>query len=287
MSEHSASDSPSLLVASLNDIGRIGVLAIGLLYTVGVLIVNLDLARYGLVSLGLARPEYLMTGALYALLSGLPIAAWDVAAWKHRREMTNARLPLRLLSRVTGIAILLLFLLMILVALGHRGADDKAPKGLLIAGAFVLWINAACLMTVWRTVHEWRSDGTVGDLVFRAIPRASVNAFIYLIFALSLYVIFLFPNLPRQVGGGSKPTVRLVLSGEHDVPWRDLGIPAVGPIVGPAVLLLETDTHYFVTPTEERVRNGAPIGLDKKLVGAVLFATPDSVPVWLRVLDKK
>jgi hypothetical protein len=41
-------------------------LIVGGLYTVGLIVVNLDLARYGIVDLDLARPEYVLAGALWA-----------------------------------------------------------------------------------------------------------------------------------------------------------------------------------------------------------------------------
>lgn len=58
---------------------RAGILVIGSLYTVGILIVNLELGGYGLLSLDLARPEYVMAGALWSFLMVVTIGAFKVA----------------------------------------------------------------------------------------------------------------------------------------------------------------------------------------------------------------
>ena len=56
------------LLSALTTGARFLVAALGGLYTIGLLIVNIDLARYGASNLGLARPEYVMAGALWALV---------------------------------------------------------------------------------------------------------------------------------------------------------------------------------------------------------------------------
>ncbi len=52
----------------VSEYAQVAAIGLGALYTVGLLIVNADLARYGLLSTGLARPEYILTGALWAYL---------------------------------------------------------------------------------------------------------------------------------------------------------------------------------------------------------------------------
>jgi hypothetical protein len=54
---------------TLAQISKAAALLVGTLYTAGLIIVNLDLARYGIVNFELARPEYITIGALWLLLS--------------------------------------------------------------------------------------------------------------------------------------------------------------------------------------------------------------------------
>lgn len=60
------------------------IVAVGVLYTVGLLIVNTDLAGYGVTNLNLARAEYVLAGALWIFLTVATASVWDfiVRAWK-------------------------------------------------------------------------------------------------------------------------------------------------------------------------------------------------------------
>jgi hypothetical protein len=61
-------------LAGLGDAFRPWVVLTGGLYTIGLLIVNLDLGRYGIVTLELARTEYVMAGALWFFLNASTLA---------------------------------------------------------------------------------------------------------------------------------------------------------------------------------------------------------------------
>jgi hypothetical protein len=62
------------------DLPRFGVIILGVLYSVGLVIINVDLGRYGLVNLNLARPEYILAGVLWLFLSLATIGAGQVIA---------------------------------------------------------------------------------------------------------------------------------------------------------------------------------------------------------------
>ena len=68
---------PADRLARLLRASRFGFVILGGLYTVGLLIVNIDLARYGLLSLDLGRAEYVMAGALWCFLIVATIAGID------------------------------------------------------------------------------------------------------------------------------------------------------------------------------------------------------------------
>jgi len=74
-----AGSSPPERVHALIRASRFGLVILGSLYTAGLLIVNLDLAQYGLISVGLARAEYVMAGALWVFLMISTIAAFDIS----------------------------------------------------------------------------------------------------------------------------------------------------------------------------------------------------------------
>ena len=59
------------------------------LYLVGLLIVNINLAQYDLVTLDLARSEYILTGTLWAFFAGLTYVAYHEA----RRALEHTTAP--------------------------------------------------------------------------------------------------------------------------------------------------------------------------------------------------
>src|SRR5438094_5894180 len=85
-----SSASPTLrdAIAWLQSAAGVAAVLVGALYAVGLLIVNVDLRRYGFVNLSLARAEYAVTGALWAFLTVVGIAALDyiVASWRASTE---------------------------------------------------------------------------------------------------------------------------------------------------------------------------------------------------------
>jgi hypothetical protein len=62
-------DHTSGLLSNLGTLATGAALFTGVLYVAGLLIVNIDLARYGLVNLDLAQTQYISVGGLWALYS--------------------------------------------------------------------------------------------------------------------------------------------------------------------------------------------------------------------------
>jgi hypothetical protein len=69
-------------------VAQFGVFALGAVYAVGMLIVNFHLRQYEVVSLDLARPEYVMAGVLWAFLTliGAGGVHWSVMNWRGRHQ---------------------------------------------------------------------------------------------------------------------------------------------------------------------------------------------------------
>jgi len=103
--------------------------AMGVLYAVGVLIVNLDLGRYGVVAVDLARPEYVMVGLLWTVLVTLTIAVLWFMFWFVSDVM-------RLIARseyfaaigwAVGVLVVLVFYLLVLMVICD--SHDFARRG--------------------------------------------------------------------------------------------------------------------------------------------------------------
>jgi hypothetical protein len=70
---------------------RFGLIIFGLLYSLRLLIVNIDLGRYGLVNLKLARPEYIMVGILGMFLSLGTLGAIQVLSEAIRHLLSSIK----------------------------------------------------------------------------------------------------------------------------------------------------------------------------------------------------
>jgi hypothetical protein len=96
---------------------------------------------------------------------------------------------------------------------------------------------------------------------------------------LGLYAALVYPDIPRELGGGRRPIVELVLADATAIDWKAAGVPfsAATKTAGPVTLLLDTPGSVVVTRPEtwhERQpfqTHARAIALDRKLVAAVVY----------------
>jgi hypothetical protein len=141
-------------------------IGIGLLYIVGLLIVNMDLSRYGLLSMNLARPEYVLTGAMWAVLTLAAISCyWMVSAGVRHVRFNLKRFVDRAFYAMVSLSVANLFVTIVLFVGLHSHAS---PSGM-------LWIflgttaNAASLYPI-GTAFRRETQRHLGD---KPLPLAS------------------------------------------------------------------------------------------------------------------
>ena len=102
---------------------------------------------------------------------------------------------------------------------------------------------------------------------------------LFLVF-LTLYSTLVFPEIPREFGGGKRAVVEVVLNDLSFLRWEETGLPVHNDEkrIGPVVLLLETGTMLVVKRMEvgevassKRPRPAPAIGLDKKLISVLIY----------------
>jgi hypothetical protein len=134
----------------LGVVSRYSISAIGLLYAVGLVIVNADLASFGLVSLDLARPEYVFAGILWAFIS-LPLQLIGILAvfsvksrrlpdLRYRRLHLSRRFQLHL-SRILLFFFFGLMLPLVIVALVADFPSPSVPHTFTIRRLFGVGAN--------------------------------------------------------------------------------------------------------------------------------------------------
>lgn len=263
---------------TLGGFAQFGALGVGILYTIGVLIVNLNLGQYGVMSLDLARPEYVMAGLLWLFLTS--VAVWSVHSGitQVKRHWTARRRWLHVIF--DGFAVLVIPA-GTLVGLGYRPVKD-APDWVMFAGGLLVtgtgaWLYA--VVGVGRVVTK-NSSASVGVSSMKNL-QAVVNAVTLSLVALGLYAAVIYPDLPREYGGGRRPTVEIVLSELPPIDWKSAGVGfrPEEKTIGPVMVLLDTpgslivirpetwkDRGFFRFATTARV-----LSLDRKLVSAVVY----------------
>ena len=270
---------PPLATRSLAGIAQFGVFGLGLLYAVGMVIVNFHLRQYEVVSLELARPEYVMAGALWAFLTAISVGGvhWSVLAWKDRHKLPGWAQFLPWLITWVG---WLSPAFIILLSLGYSPGPG-APWWAHFLGVTVTAVNGVLVYFVTRKLRARLGADPVGAVRSGALTIDDVILpFPWIFVALGLYTSIVFPDLPREIGGGRRPSVEVLLSEVPPVDWTAAGLTfsAGRKAIGPAMLVLDTATAVVVHRPEtwhERRFFGGPttttLALERKLVAAVVY----------------
>jgi hypothetical protein len=263
-------------------------------YGVGLLIVNLELARYGVASLNLARPEYVLAGVLWAVVTILGIGAFALFMQEELsplwREKRYARLVLKLGFNLLLFASVMQFLLHVL----SRGAVtiDDLPS-LPLVGLVLNWVF---ILLALRAVDVLRKEKRLGWRAAwsgRSVTESPAYAVGFVALALITYSLGVYPLLAREFGGGNR-TVATVFVVAEGVEWlADSGLPLAkaGRSITPVIVVLETDQFLYLIDAKEQqgrnVRWGMPwtrglsrgaVGVEKRLVSGVVYRPDRLLP---------
>jgi hypothetical protein len=201
--------------------GKILFAALGLAYVAGLLIVNLYLRKYDLVSFGLVRAEYAMAGLLWlALLSmGYGFMAMCQWAWRWLRDAFQDRAWFRLGWRL----IATLFLIAAFVTWPIEFLSGRVD----MLDSWRMWVVAGVVLMMpvpfpmfFRTLkHGWNawSARVKGDTSKHVpVDDILINA-IQVLSGIALYATFAYPVFQPVYGGGKPTVVRVVTSAEAGV----------------------------------------------------------------------
>jgi hypothetical protein len=268
--------------------GVAGVLVamVGALYAIGLLIVNIDLGRYGLTSLNLARAEYAMAGGLWALLTLAVNAAFDAVVGHIRREWAAGHRVWTVVHGILDVLVVLSTLTFVLALVSGGDFMNNWRTALIIMWALILSsIFVGTAVSVGQAVAAQRPFhiSTVWGFGTR-IPNAVYSTALVLA-SVALYSTTVFPAALPAFGGGKKPLVLIVLSPSADIPASTLGLTtsADGRVIGPVALLLDQGDFLLVRrlPEEEAsfifiaLQSGTTrrnaVALDKKSISAVSY----------------
>jgi len=258
MSEDAA-EKARLLSELAQSLARLTVVVIAGLYAVGLLIVNINLAQYGLVRLDLGRPEYIVAGALWGFFA--ITTAWCILAVDGKRGLPRVfGLPSSVWRHFISFVSANIVACVLFVSINQRtpffvsldlSRIGLAGLSIVVSGLFLDRPMRRLQGNLALPIAE-RSGGGLWQMIPSVGPHALINFALLTLPSLALYATIAFPELPRGLGGGRQPAVELVLSEMPDLPWSDLGVPVAfeRKRVGPVLLLLETDHVMIFTRTQ-------------------------------------
>ena len=196
---------------------RVAFLAVGVPYGLGLLIVNFDLGRHGLFSSNLVRSEYVMAGCLWLFLTLTMVAAvWD---WYLKLTgESDKKSSFKELCQLVGKSIILLYLLSYILGILSRGSITVFSLNANTLWAFFsLFLNATSVLVVRKSLKWMLGQERPSDM-FKVwlspdAPFLSLSvSLVAILVSLSYYSMSIFPQIPREHGGGKKPVVDLLLT---------------------------------------------------------------------------
>jgi hypothetical protein len=277
-----ASDGPGRLTRlsePLSHITPLAALILAGLYTVGIIIVNLDLGRHGLFHLDLARPEYVMAGGLWAVLT--LATTWGIHVVVSRLRWSGEPWRRRLWNLIQAAALIPGPASLLLGAVGYDAGDERW-----------WWLFLAIGVVVANGSAVWLTGGVVRETLRNVENLGAISAVFWFLAVLGLYTTIVFAFIPKGFGGGQKATVQLLLTetGPHSWAPYSVAVSQDGRRIGPVLLLLETPNMLVVKAPEltvawwHRGPSRLPtLALDRKLISAVVYVptgrgAPPSLP---------
>jgi hypothetical protein len=214
------------MTTRLEAFARRAVALLAIAYVVGLAVVSLHLARYGVFGLGLAQAEYLLAG-VWALVPlgvvGFMVVALGALVMQERGRLAGAgarasgsfasrrNMVIGVLAVSLGMLIMGLYLLSFVA---DRSAEDLVPPlsfaDALVVGVVTLGFLVACGLGVGITMFA-RSTQTV-DIPYRVLGVAL--AITALLAYIGYFTDTVYPRIPSAVGGGAPTAVHMVMRGD-------------------------------------------------------------------------
>lgn len=281
----STGDSKSVW-AVVGDSSRVAAVGIALIYAIGVLIVHTNLSQYGIeYGLDLARPQYVLVGALWASVVALPLAvSIVVTSWLW--SLQNAYLP-RSVTRCLAILFIVIFYLVwplgLLWGIWGWGLATNHTSTLAIVAldlnvaivGIALWLFRSSV-SVSPPIPTPRGNPSRHSQDY--VPLKVAVVFVLSFLALFLYAIYCYPMIPPGIGGGRRGLVKVILKAPLFISSHlDLDMTTDGRTFGPVDWLYETDKTIIVGLDAARNMSflvppvPAAFALDKDLVEAVVY----------------
>jgi hypothetical protein len=275
-------------VTQLTETGtRVAVAITGSCYVAGLLIVNFDLAQYGVFNLQFLQSQYVLAGVLWAFWVGMTTALLTYCAHKVRDELqkipaenTGPAKRGRKLSVVTAVIITegLPLGIMLVGGVWTLGGFQvgffEADVAALFRTVGIIILNSVAVLALARDLGAVRRGLRGNDVRFISSHayESSIRIMLVLVM-LSLYAKVAYPHFPPAIGGGRKPMVNLVYDKHAEAVISALGLATVPgtSLVEPLKWVFETDDSFILALPRTSPLVGQSVRIKKSAITAVVF----------------
>jgi len=220
-------------------------------FVIGLLIVNLRLAAYGVHSLEIDRAEYVLVGAVAVLLCTASYFALGIVTRHLKSAFGNVKA--REYKKCGGAIFAALGTLITAQLLLSRLSDGAAYftdwrvwASIVVMGAIasVVYAIAKRMYAIWMQVKAGQvPPGWLGEQV-----TATAEALGLLAAEFGMYAFLTYPMISMAYGGGHRGAVELLLTERGAQVAKELGLPMTSPTsAGPVYILTESEHELVVT----------------------------------------
>lgn len=282
--------------ATIRELAEIGSkLVIGLLgacYVAGLLIVNLNLRKYGIFHLGFAQIEYVMVGALWMIVTFFGYLAWgeiaDAIANAYRSIKGGKKkwwaVGKALLTVVLVIGAVRFFLILFCNGFLSHPQHWWIVSGVMAASGS-LHIAAWPLSGFWTRFKQVAHIGEVRQILREAMSTNTMQQMTVVLSGFAAYANWVYPHLLPQYGGGQKQRVAFIAKAEQTTVLNSLGFK-LSPDDRKSTqmeMIFETSDYYVVVPPggSNSMQEVKAIRIRKDLMDATYYLespTPGAQP---------
>ena len=266
-------------------ITRLGFVLLAGCYVAGLLILNLHLAQFGVLTLNILQVQYMMTGALWIFLIGFVYCFLVYPVYGVKNIYDEWKQGLRLspalqVVMVIGSPAILVYVLEFFsgfqlgVLKGSTGLPLLIAVAILGLTAFLFSFMREDLQVLEGRIIEQASDNVKlsmrwGSLLF------GMHRIVLIIGCISTYALLVFPKFSSALGGGRQQRVEFVVSIDHIATVNSIGLQVSPELrrVGPLEVIFESSDFFVLAPPKER-QSGEKIKairIKKNLIDAALY----------------
>jgi hypothetical protein len=253
-------------LSTLEHLTKGSLAAAGLAYVCGVLILNVHLGQHGFPSGDLAEPRYVATGALWLFVVGvhsvLVVGAKYVLhfAWHEARNITVS-----IAASFLGIGVLAVIAAGFVELSSFSGIEFKQSKTwyavvTFTATALIILPTRWIIRTATKPAENYDADAIMNRFIAYLAVGGQV---LLLLVGLVVYAVAFYPRYPAAVGGGTSVPVFLAPSPDRADSLSKLGFPTRNGLIGPADLLFEDSSAFYVVIDYAGYRTPARLSKDQ------------------------